>query len=236
MSWLYSQALVEEYSQDISLDGAQCALWNGTPTQPASWLPAKTTKRSQLSRSGTTFKLLTEDLGKDVLMSFLEDFPVKTFPALEKEQESKASEVVCGDTWQELSVKLNQSLPSSKTVQCSSQEDSQQFSQTLPRWGMMRNGVLWERTTSVPLTSVTGSGLWPTPQANEDAAGTPNGKMQRMLGNHPLIRGTTKEEWAAGTLNPNWVEWLMGFPIGWTDLEVLAMPKFQQWQHLHGKS
>jgi DNA (cytosine-5)-methyltransferase 1 len=23
----------------------------------------------------------------------------------------------------------------------------------------------------------------------------------------------------AGRLNPTWVEWLMGFPLGWTDLE-----------------
>ena len=23
-----------------------------------------------------------------------------------------------------------------------------------------------------------------------------------------------------GSLNPPWVEWLMGFPIGWTDLKV----------------
>ena len=23
-----------------------------------------------------------------------------------------------------------------------------------------------------------------------------------------------------GYLNPAWVEWLMGFPIGWTDLNV----------------
>ncbi len=61
--------------------------------------------------------------------------------------------------------------------------------------------------------------IWPTPKANEDAAGTPNGKMQRMLGNHPGIRGTTPEEWKAGSLNPAWVEWLMGYPSGWTDLE-----------------
>lgn len=26
-----------------------------------------------------------------------------------------------------------------------------------------------------------------------------------------------------GKLNPQWVEWLMGFPIGWTDLEDLEM-------------
>lgn len=62
------------------------------------------------------------------------------------------------------------------------------------------------------------SGWWPTPTANEDAAGTPNGKMQRQLGNHPDIRGNTPEEWKRGQLNPNWVEWLMGYPVGYTDL------------------
>ena len=77
--------------------------------------------------------------------------------------------------------------------------------------------------------------MWPTPQANEDAAGTPEGKMQRMLGNHPLIRGTTREQWKSGTLNPTWVEWLMGWPLEWTDLKPLGMDKFQQWLHSHGK-
>ena len=67
--------------------------------------------------------------------------------------------------------------------------------------------------------------LWPTPTASEDAAGTPNGKMQSMLGNHPDIRGTTQEEWDGGQLNPTWVEWLMGWPIGWTDLNALATDK-----------
>jgi hypothetical protein len=33
-----------------------------------------------------------------------------------------------------------------------------------------------------------------------------------------------------GQLNPNWVEWLMGFPIGQTDLKPLEMGKFHsQW-------
>ena len=69
------------------------------------------------------------------------------------------------------------------------------------------------------LETVVARSLWPTPTANEDAAGTPDGKMQRMLGNHPGIRGTTPEEWKTGSLNPAWVEWLMGYPSGWTDLE-----------------
>jgi hypothetical protein len=30
-----------------------------------------------------------------------------------------------------------------------------------------------------------------------------------------------------GQLNPTWVEWLMGWPLGWTDLQPLEMDKFQ---------
>jgi hypothetical protein len=56
--------------------------------------------------------------------------------------------------------------------------------------------------------------MWPTPTANEDAAGTPNGKMQRMLGNHLEVRNTGQ-----GSLNPDWVEALMGYPQGWTSLD-----------------
>jgi DNA (cytosine-5)-methyltransferase 1 len=56
MSWLYSRALVEEYSVDTCLDGAQSALWSGTPTLQASWLPAKMTEPYRLSRSGMTFQ------------------------------------------------------------------------------------------------------------------------------------------------------------------------------------
>jgi hypothetical protein len=29
---------------------------------------------------------------------------------------------------------------------------------------------------------------------------------------------------AGGSLNPTWVEWLMGFPLGWTALDASATP------------
>ena len=32
-----------------------------------------------------------------------------------------------------------------------------------------------------------------------------------------------------GQLNPRWVEWLMGLPIGWVSLELLATESYQQW-------
>ena len=45
------------------------------------------------------------------------------------------------------------------------------------------------------------------------------------------------DEWyqkAMGQLNPEWVEWLLGWPIGWTALEPLATDRYQRWLRLHG--
>ena len=38
-----------------------------------------------------------------------------------------------------------------------------------------------------------------------------------------------------GPLNPDWCEWFMGFPIGWTASEPLATHRFQEWRQQHGK-
>ena len=70
------------------------------------------------------------------------------------------------------------------------------------------NGTKWGATLETAVK------MFPTPTANEDACGTTEGKMQKMLGNHPDVRNT-----GSGTLNPMWVEWLMGYPVGWTDLK-----------------
>lgn len=37
-----------------------------------------------------------------------------------------------------------------------------------------------------------------------------------------------------GPLNPDWEEWLMGWPIGWTDLRPLETDKFRSWLRSHG--
>jgi hypothetical protein len=36
---------------------------------------------------------------------------------------------------------------------------------------------------------------------------------------HSLVEaGLLQKKEVSGKLNPTWVEWLMGFPLGWTDL------------------
>ena len=57
---------------------------------------------------------------------------------------------------------------------------------------------------------------------------------------HRQVSGRFREKMdkitGGGPLNPMWVEWLMGWPLGWTDLELLETAKFQQWLQLHGVS
>ena len=52
--------------------------------------------------------------------------------------------------------------------------------------------------------------LLPTPVAH-DAKGTSPADYKRHTPPLACLAG--------GSLNPNWIEWLMGFPTGWTDLE-----------------
>lgn len=49
-------------------------------------------------------------------------------------------------------------------------------------------------------------------------------------------QGSLGEKQEGGALNPDWVEWLMGWPIGWTALEPLATDRFRKWLELHGIS
>ena len=63
--------------------------------------------------------------------------------------------------------------------------------------------------------------MWPTPRAAQGetrnhtvyarSTDKPQNLENRLAQADPALIG--------GKLNPMWVEWLMGFPIGWTDLE-----------------
>ena len=73
--------------------------------------------------------------------------------------------------------------------------------------------------------------LFPTPSARDwKSSHASQATMQKNT--RPLNETIT--DGSGGQLNPEWVEWLMGWPIGWTDLEPLETDKFQQWWSAHG--
>jgi hypothetical protein len=68
---------------------------------------------------------------------------------------------------------------------------------------------------------------WPTPAARD---WKDNGKSPAEL----KINSTTLATHAGGQLNPMWVEWLMGLPLGWTELKpwVTELFRFKSKQRL----
>lgn len=244
MSWLFSQALAEEYSADTSLAGEQFAQLNVMPTPHKFSRNDKMMEFSSLSRFGLTSAVLMESHGTELLTSFLAGFRARTSAQLEKAKVSKGKSQVSGNTWQELSVKYDLSLCSWRTHHCLLEEDLQWSLVTLPKWGMTRNGVVFQHSTLERLTSETEFGLsqriWTTPSATDAIRGgcitekmTGTSLAQQVNTPSRIPSFALQMDVITGPLNPEWVEWLMGWPIGWTELKPLAMDRFREWQQQH---
>lgn len=114
---------------------------------------------------------------------------------------------------------------------------SGEYSESFTRSGMMRNGMLFQRPPLAPLIDVSGSGLWPTPTASDNDNRRSRPTPSELAGRHgwglrsALADATNPEsprKWPiqgeiplTGHLNPDWVELLMGWPLGWTAPEPL---------------
>ena len=235
MSWLFSRALVEEYSEESCLDGEPFAPLSGIPTQQAFLPPDKTTAFLRPSRFGMTFEPLTEILGADVLTSFLADFPAKTSAQPEKVPASMEPGADSGSRWRESLAKYSPSTSLWKTAQCSLFVDLDESLATWPRWGLMLDGECWELPMLARPISESASGFWPTPTAVTATGGAALCKWGGSGARAKLRTLVTPKE-LNGPLNPEWVSWLMGWPLGWSNLPALATGRFQQWQQQHGKS
>lgn len=106
------------------------------------------------------------------------------------------------------------------------------------------------------LTTMARKNLWPTPKANDAKKGgnfdtgnprnglpaaakkyptptardsSPEGLEAGKKRNTPKLTTVVQIEDGSGQLNPTWVELLMGWPKGWTDLDNLKSEEFDAW-------
>nr|WP_264162475.1 hypothetical protein [Burkholderia cepacia] len=289
MSFIFSRALVEE-SLRVSCGAIDAyAPLNLIPTPKQSSSRGRTTAPFLRSRFGMTFEPLTADLGAELLTSWLADFLAKTSAQPAPETDSMANVADSGPKWLGSFARFSPSESKWKTAQCSLLGDSDEFSETWPRWGSMRNGGCYLRPIQTPLIYGSGSGseviwptptvhgnhnmpgasassgwglssaakLWPTPTASlADKGGRITPRKGREGGTlieavssrmyptpvaddtgHRKAKyaqgGMPLSHFAGGQLNPEWVEWLMGWPIGHTALKPLETARYREWLQQH---
>jgi hypothetical protein len=178
-------------------------------------------------------------------MSSAVDSHAKTSALQEKVPDSQESGLVFGTSLQGSFAKCDRDGSLWRTSERSLLEDSEPYSQTWPTSGLMRNGTAYRLVPLVPRTAGKESGLLPTPNRWDAQRGAESRQTKRNRRSGGVNLREAIKTWptptvqdasnnggpsqykrnslplnaaAGGALNPTWVEWLMGFPAGWTDL------------------
>ncbi len=142
---------------------------------------------------------------------------------------------------------------------CLGRDTLEPYSETWSKAGMMQNGVVYPQRKSEQTTNGNGSGLWPTPTNSMMTIGDLNqarfagnnpdrpsyqeanrlatpqsrdyrtGSKKRWEQGKKGIRSCNLNDQVGGKLNPDWVEWLMDVPLGWTSLEPLSKEAVADW-------
>lgn len=268
MSWHYSQALVEAYSEANCSDGALFAPLKSSDTPAAYCWHDKTTESLSLFQYGMMSARSTANLGEDLLTWFRAASRAKTSvsPApcgggMGCAEPSPAYGGKCLGLLQ----RFAHPMFSVKTRPFSASMGSPISCQNWPASGMIVDGSLSALILSDLITNVDGSGsMLPTPTARDwkDTLGMnpirKDGKdrldrLPMLL--FSLVRSAgislTRDAGAMGAQTvrlkdlaqisimgpeycPELPEWVMGWPIGWSELRPLETGRFQQWQRSHG--
>jgi len=260
MSWHYLRGVGEESLQDICSGGEQLPLLKSKITHAEFYCNGKLMDSYLDSLSGMTFVHSMENLGEEKSMSSQVDFHVRTLVLQEKAQDSMEKGQDSGEKWQGSFAKYSQDSYSWKTHQCSLLGDLDEFSETWPQWGLMRDGECWEHQTLERSMKGSESGLLPdnqnffhTPNTTGLDGGSNSRKaLKKRISTWPTPTtpsgggnvggsGAYKNAIKNGThiphsINPSLYEWLMGWPIGWTDLKPLETDKCHCALQQHGES
>lgn len=236
MAWLYVPGLGglnsgSSWPLDLTIE-----LWatsSGIPMQrPCSWRGWKTKPWIQ-RLSGTISKPLMAVRGVEQWISSLRAsrasqsaLPAKGLP--------KVTNGGFGRRLSGLFARWNRASSSWRTCQGYLFEGWDTYSATWPSSGSMRNGECFLRPVAeLPTSGGGSSSLLPTPSARDWRSGLASAETHARNA-RPLAEVISRE--VGGQLNPEWVEWLMGLPLGWTDCDVSVTELSPRWRQEHSMS
>lgn len=233
MSYTFLLAQGEESSAESFSDIPQSVLSKLNLTAEKSYSNDNAMESCRSSRYGMIYGHSTECRGAERPILSVGDSRAKILVQQERALELAGCEVDYGQKWLESLAKYDPDSFSWKTVHCLFQEVSIEFSEICPQWGLMLDSELLALRTPELFIRGKGFGYWPTP------SGTSNhgknhvcGRLDEWGGSGNRFRGTN----LAKVRCPDFEEWMMGWPITWTELIPFEMDRFQQWLHSHGAS
>ena len=211
-----------------------------------------TVRQSWLRESMTDILILPPSLGistslskqvmpvhiREWLISLQQDSPASPSASIihSQEKESKTKEI-CGLQPVNAFASYDLSTHSWRTSQTSLLINTYEpFTETWPKQGIMFDGVCWELMIVVLPIKEKDGGAWPTPLALDNKADCPAERKRDSphMESEIKIRFGIKIE-KKMPLDPCWMEYLIAWPIGWTELKPLATDRFQLWLHSHGR-
>ena len=153
-------------------------------------------------------------------MSSAAAFRVMTLAPQERELALMVRDQDYGLNTLDLLARYDRASSSWRTSQASLVQGLDEFSETYPNWGMMRNGTIYRLPMLGPGIDGQEFGFLPTPTRSADSKGSPRG---RYFGSGTCYRNL-REVLRDGPddpiyPNPEFVEGMMGFPPLWTDLK-----------------
>lgn len=157
-------------------------------------------------------------------MLSVEGSHAKTFQTPGGERGLMAKEAGCGLIMRGLFASFDRELLLWKTSQLCLFGGSIEFSASWPRAGMMQNGNAYQRPSLVPLIVATEYSWLPTMRVSMAHGATRKMALHRLSDMRIEDWCFLKSQRDDGIPNPTWIEWLGGFPEGWTDCGDSATP------------
>lgn len=246
MAWIYLAELVESVS--LSKSGCdQSPIVRTTDTLKQCFYHVWDKDNCQQRQSGMTLERLGAEISWTEapvpLTSLSADFHARTFLVQELERVWRATEADFSLSSSDSFAIYDHDSFSWKTCQLSLFEDLSGFSWSSLRWGMTRAGRLYQPQNLEPVICDNAGSSLPTPTAKEGGTNksrSPNAAVRPQLSTVAKTLPTPMaRDWKGsggknrnsvdlprtmgGPLNPQFVEELMGYPIGWTESADWAM-------------
>ena len=194
-------------------------MWRSKPSQLRTWL-TRWSRVSWMPHLFTRILKPSQHISFETALTYSLEATRANHLAQREGAREKKIPAISGHTSENISTQLDLLNASSRTSKDTSRLDSPQSSAIWKKMVTTQRGQYSARLNASRLTNASESTSWPTPRASEyKDCGPVGSKSQIHMEKRSYLCAKVKDpSMPLGMLNPEFCEWLMGVPTGWTEL------------------